>query len=253
MAEELAEISWTSRSHELRGALFPARDGGPAPLVTCLPGGPVRSLVAQLESFVVWPDPRWSVFVPTYPAMGVCGDDAERRARESRRVEGVDDDLDAITGGIDAVVASGGADPGRLGLIGFSFGAYLVGRAITFSSRFKAAIICEGVADLRHLDAKSVALQSEWLGGGPDEAPAAWDAASPIRFADQVRTPTLLSYGADWTLEPHGRLWANAFEIQGLAYQLNVLEGQGHVFDRHGVTRFRESVATWLERFLLNA
>ncbi|MGI8807741.1 MAG: alpha/beta hydrolase family protein, partial [Acidimicrobiales bacterium] len=127
-----------------------------------------------------WVDPRRATFIPEFPASSIAGEAAMLAAFEARELPGDDDEVDAVLDGIDTLVEAGLADERRLLLIGHSYGAYLVNRALTRTSRFRAAVCWEGVADLRLLDGESLANQAAWRGGAPTEVPERWSAASPI-------------------------------------------------------------------------
>jgi dipeptidyl aminopeptidase/acylaminoacyl peptidase len=126
-------------------------------------------------------------------------------AFQARELPEDDREVDAIVAGVDALVATGSCDGRRLFLVGHSYGAYLVNRAVSRTGRFRAAVCWERVADLCLLDEVSLAMQSALGGGSPDDAPQRWSAASPIDRVEQVRTPMLLVYGAKSTLAARPR------------------------------------------------
>lgn len=141
---------------------------------------------------------------------------------------------------------SGTADERRLYLVGHSYGAYLVNRALTRTHRFRAAVCWEGAADLRSLDPDSLAAQAAWRGGSPEDYPERWSAASPIDRVARVRTPLLLFYGATSKLAAQGQHWHRALREAGVSAELVIEGGVGHSFDNEdSARRFHQLVEAW--------
>jgi dipeptidyl aminopeptidase/acylaminoacyl peptidase len=244
-------VRWEAGGYELEGILVPPVGGVPPwPTVTFLHGGPVAALAAGGQERVgAWSDPRWATFIPDFPASGICGEAAMVAAFEARELPHDDREVDVILAGLDTLVAAGRSDPQRLFLVGHSYGAYLVNRAVTRTDRFRAAVCWEGVADLRLLDGTSLAMQATWRGGSPQQAPERWSAASPIDRADQIRTPMLLVYGAKSRLVAEGENWNQVLRRAGVEVELVVDADSGHTFDtRESADRFHEQVAEWFLR-----
>ncbi|MGV3478440.1 MAG: S9 family peptidase [Sphingobium sp.] len=123
--------------------------------------------------------------------------------------------LDGVNPAIDALIARGIADPGRLGILGQSLGGYAVNGIVTLTDRFKAAASIAGISDWRsfHLSMDPTGrgyagVEHErsanmpivegghgYIGKVPWEAPGLYDANSPIAFTDRIRTPLLLIHG----------------------------------------------------------
>ena len=165
----------------------------------------------------------------------------------AEELPGEDHEVDTVLAGVDTLVESGLADEERLFVVGHSYGAYLMNRALTRTRRFRAAVCWEGVADLRLLDQSSLTMQATWRGGQPHETPERWSAASPIDRSKHVRTPTLLFYGANSSLVAQGQRWHQALLESGVPTRLVVEDGVGHTFateDR--AESFHELVAEWI-------
>ncbi|MBV8518010.1 MAG: S9 family peptidase [Acidobacteria bacterium] len=106
------------------------------------------------------------------------------------------DRRDAMTG-VDAMIARGIADPHRLAVDGWSYGAILGGYTLTKTNRFRAASLGAMVSDWI-ADYGSVAYYSNerwFIGGNPWSNPDAWRERSSLTHADRVHTPTLLHHG----------------------------------------------------------
>jgi dipeptidyl aminopeptidase/acylaminoacyl peptidase len=56
-------------------------------------------------------------------------------------------DLRDVLAGIDAVCREAPVDPGRVGVIGWSYGGYMTMWAVTQTTRFKAAVAGAGIAN----------------------------------------------------------------------------------------------------------
>jgi dipeptidyl aminopeptidase/acylaminoacyl peptidase len=242
-------VSWDFDGLHLEGILIPPAAGDPPwETVTFLHGGPVGALaLGEHDRVGAWGDPRRATFIPDFPASGVCGEAAMLAAFEALELPDKDHEVDAILAGIDSLVNSGTVDERRLYLVGHSYGAYLVNRALTHTQRFRAAVCWEGVADLRLMDPDSIAGQAAWRGGSPGDSPERWSAASPIDRAARVRTPVLLFYGASSKLVAQGELWYSALRKAGVSAELVIDAGVGHTFDNEeSARRFHDLVDVWL-------
>jgi dipeptidyl aminopeptidase/acylaminoacyl peptidase len=100
---------------------------------------------------------------------------------------------------VDALVRQGIADPDRLGISGISYGGYLTARAVTQTTRFKAAVMASGISNWFALHtgqttAPESAARLEWDRSPFDAAALLWD-RSPSAHVRDVKTPTLLLWG----------------------------------------------------------
>ena len=107
---------------------------------------------------------------------------------------GVLDHKDLLDG-VDFAIANGYADPERLGICGLSYGGYLTCYTIGQTDRFKAAVAENPITDL--VSRYGTADMGPWgslseLGGKPHEIPDVYRRGSPITYAHNCTTPTLL-------------------------------------------------------------
>ena len=73
---------------------------------------------------------------------------------------GPDPEIGDVLAGVDLLTSGGVADPRALILLGHSYGGYLAARIIARDHRFRVAVCCEAVADLRLLDPVSQRMQA---------------------------------------------------------------------------------------------
>jgi acylaminoacyl-peptidase len=104
------------------------------------------------------------------------------------------DDFDDIMRGVDTVVAKGYADPARLHLAGGVVAAWSLGH----TTRFRSVIARRPIVDF----AADVALASDgatraalWMGALPWDDPDQYVKHSPLYFAKNFQTPTLILAG----------------------------------------------------------
>lgn len=142
----------------------------------------------------------------------------------------------------DWAIAQGIADPGRIGIMGASFGGYaaLVGAAFT-PDRFAAAVDIVGIADLasfvRSLPPVSRPyLTSNWFAyaGDPDdpEQAAEMHARSPLTYVDRITTPLLIAHGANDARVPRAEsdTIVETLRERGVAVDYLLAEDEGHGF-----------------------
>jgi len=109
-----------------------------------------------------------------------------------------EDDYKDIMAGVDAMIAEGIADSGRLGVMGASYGGYMTDWIVTQTGRFKAASTAASVSDLVNLyylsDAGDFIVEYFGL---PWEDTASLIRHSPITHVRNVSTPLLIQHGED--------------------------------------------------------
>lgn len=106
-------------------------------------------------------------------------------------------DVDDVHAAVDHVVALGWADPARLGIMGLSYGGFVVNWIVGTSDRFRAAVSENGVTNQVAVWANSDSgpeyCRAALLGDpfSPDGVDRLWR-QSPLRHVANVRTPLLL-------------------------------------------------------------
>jgi dipeptidyl aminopeptidase/acylaminoacyl peptidase len=163
-------------------------------------------------------------------------------------------DLQAV---FDTVARLPNADTARMGIAGASYGGYAVDWLISHGDRFKAAVSHDGVFNLESMAFATEELWfPEWEFGGPPWSARArenFERCSPHRFADRIRTPTLVITNqqdfrvpVDQGLQLFTALRRNGVESEGL-----VFEEEGHwVLGALDSWRWHEAVFGWMRRHL---
>jgi dipeptidyl aminopeptidase/acylaminoacyl peptidase len=133
---------------------------------------------------------------------------------------------------VDQAVASGVADPDRLGIGGWSYGGILTDYTIATDSRFKAATSGAGSAlQTTMFGTDQYIYQYEIEVGAPWKNPKLWEKLSyPFWHADRIKTPTLFMGGEkDFNVPITGsEQMYMALKSQGIDTELVIYPGQFH-------------------------
>jgi dipeptidyl aminopeptidase/acylaminoacyl peptidase len=227
-------VDWTSSDGvKNNGTLTYPADFDPSrkyPLVLVIHGGP---RAATLETFSpqaqLMAARGWIVFQPNYRGSDNLGN-AYQRLIDNDAGEGPGRDVIA---GIAAVTKRGFVDTTRVAVSGWSYGGFmtswLIGR---YPGRWRAAVSGAPVTDwVDQYDlGDSNVGRARPFGGSPwvGNRRAAYEAQSPMRYAPQIRTPTLVMHdvGDDRVPATQGyKLWHalvdNNVPTQFIAYPIN--------------------------------
>jgi acetyl esterase/lipase len=134
-----------------------------------------------------------------------------------------------------------GIDPAKVAVVGASAGAHL-GLLLALDPEgsqtlgpISAVIDFYGPSDLRSLRATRAAAGEPvtlMLGGGPDQVPDRYDAASPVRLVKPGAPPVLIFHGDDDLLVPldQSRALVEALQASQVPNRLVVVPGARHGF-----------------------
>ncbi|HSE21012.1 MAG TPA: S9 family peptidase [Pyrinomonadaceae bacterium] len=107
-------------------------------------------------------------------------------------------DYDDCMTGVDAMISRGLADPDRLGAFGWSYGGYMTFWILTQTDRFKAVSPGAGLTNIYSMYSQNdIQRYLRWFYS--DKAP--WDATelywdrSPMKYVNNVKTPTMIMHG----------------------------------------------------------
>ncbi len=190
---------------EIEGALLKpeGRQNGRVPLIVLVHGGPTGR---WQDSFEPWgqmlASRGYAVFYPNIRGSVGYG----WRFLEANRADWGGGDFKDVMAGIDFLIGRGIADPGHLGIGGWSYGGYMAMWAVTQTNRFKASVAGAGLSDLAsEYGTEAGPSYDEWFYGVPYEKPEGFIKSSPITYIKNARTPTLILQGEADTTDPIGQ------------------------------------------------
>jgi dipeptidyl aminopeptidase/acylaminoacyl peptidase len=207
-------------------------EGGPRPLVVQVHGGPTHAyrdiwlgrdphtscLVARGYA-VLWPNPRGSTGRGPAFAEAVRGD-----------MGGLD--VTDVVSGVQHVVDLGVADPARLGVTGISYGGFMASWMPSQTDLFAASVARSPCTDwlLQHLTSNIAEFDRRFLRGQPFDPESQYSERSPLRLADRIRTPMLLTAGLNDLATPpsQAQVLHTALRERGVDTQLVLYPEEGH-------------------------
>jgi dipeptidyl aminopeptidase/acylaminoacyl peptidase len=199
-------IKWKSDDGtEIEGVLTKPVDFDPSkkyPFLLNPHGGPTgASLMSFTPSVQLMAANGYLVLQPNFRGSTGRG---EAFASANKNTWGQGDYQDCISG-VKAIEARGWADPERLGAFGWSYGGYMTFWILTQTNMFKAVSPGAGLTDIYAMYSQTdIQRYIEFFFG--DKAP--WDNReeywdhSPMKFVEQVKTPTLILQGQQDTRVP---------------------------------------------------
>lgn len=256
MSGSATRVAWHAPDgQEIDGMLFQPSGDGPHPLILHVHGGPIWSLRDYWSARFPWittlvargyavltPNPRGSTGYGQAFAAGVVGDMGGADARD-------------CLSGVDAMVERGIADPGRIGVIGGSYGGYLASWLITQDTRFAAAVSIDPITDwYSWLFTSNVAgLGVRLLAGDPEVPGSQVFTRSPLVHASKTRTPCLNIAGGQDRSTPPGQAeeFHHALVFHGVPSALVIYPEEGHgVRSFPAVTDFLSRIIDWFEKYM---
>ncbi len=159
-----------------------------------------------------------------------------------------------IMAGVDHLIERGLADPGRLGVMGASYGGFMTNWIVTQSDRFKAASTAASISDIADLYYLSDAGEvTEEYFGLPWEESALYEAHSPITHVEAVSTPLLIQHGENDRRVPvqQAEKFYRALRKLGKTVEMDVYPRGGHVnYEPRMEKAIMERNLEWFERWL---
>ncbi|MEP6767279.1 MAG: S9 family peptidase [Acidobacteriota bacterium] len=163
-------------------------------------------------------------------------------------------DYKDIMAGVDHLIASGVADPERLGVMGASYGGFMTNWIVTQTGRFKAASSAASISDLT--DQYLLSDGGEFIGeyfGKPWEARDSYYAHSPLNFVDRVTTPLLIQHGERDQRVPIANAWKfyRALKAHGKVVEFDIYPRATHLYyepmlEREAMRRNVEWFVKWI-------
>lgn len=228
------DFSWRSVDDlEIHGWLY--RAGGQARgTIVHVHGGPTGhsrdALNPEIQLFVA---SGFNVLDPNYRGSTGFGSAFQEAIKEDGWGGREQED---IRTGIEALIAVGIAQPGKVGITGTSYGGYSSWCAITRYPRTliaAAAPICgmtDLVVDYQTTRPDLRPYSEEMIGGTPDQMPDRYRERSPIHFVRNIRGRLLIVQGMrDPNVTPENlAVVRTALDVAGIAYQVLAFEDEGH-------------------------
>jgi dipeptidyl aminopeptidase/acylaminoacyl peptidase len=221
--------------------------GGPAGVfqqscVASNSGGYPLATLAELGYAILRPNPRGSTGYGAGFRMG------------NRADWGGKDYIDLMNG-VDHAIKMGLADPARLGVMGWSYGGFMSSWIVGHTDRFKAASIGAPVVDLAHqnLTDDIAGFVPSYFQSEPWDNWSLYDAHSPLRFVQNVKTPVMLQHGEADQRVPFSNavMFYNALKRRNVPVRLLVLPRQPHgPIEPRMVLKTMQSNVEWMGKYL---
>jgi dipeptidyl aminopeptidase/acylaminoacyl peptidase len=168
-------------------------------------------------------------------------------------------EVEDLQAGVDHVIKMGVADPDRLGVGGWSYGAILTNYMIASDPRFKGATSGAGTAfTVAFYGTDQYIIQYDYE-IGPPWNPKAWETyvkiSYPFLHADRIKTPTLFLGGErDFNVPVQGgQQMYQALRSLGVDTQLVIYPNENHGITRPSYIRDRyERYLAWYDKYVKN-
>jgi dipeptidyl aminopeptidase/acylaminoacyl peptidase len=159
--------------------------------------------------------------------------------------------------GVDALIARGLVDQGRLVVMGWSSGGTLVNKLVTMTDRFKVASAGAGIANWVSLYAQTdnTSFRRTWFGGTPWRKDAPFDLFwnnSPLKDVANTKTPTLFFAGEADPRVPMAQSieMYRALKSLGVPTQLLIAPSEPHLWGGLRHTLMKANIELeWFEKY----
>ena len=170
----------------------------------------------------------YAVFEPNYRGSAGYG----RKFLDADRKDFGGGDMRDIASGIESLIAAKLIDPERQFVYGTSYGGFMTCWLVGHTRQFRAAVAQNAVTDLHAMWGLSdIQSWTEWeFAGRPWEAAEAMHLHSPLTYAADVDTPTLILHSRDDRRcpLPMGRMFHQALSARGVPTGMVIYPGEGH-------------------------
>jgi dipeptidyl aminopeptidase/acylaminoacyl peptidase len=226
------------------------------PMVLSVHGGPAGMYGYDwFHEFQVYAARGWAVFFTNPRGSTGYGEKFDRGVQMEWGGKAYTD----IMNGVEAVVAKNPwIDVDRLGVTGGSYGGYMTNWIISHTTRFKAAVTLRSVSNFVSDDGTRDGAygHSDDFGGDIFKAYDTYWNYSPLKYADRVKTPTLVLHSDNDYRVPieQGEQWFRALQHFGVPSEIVFFPRENHNLTRTGEPKHLvESLnwqVYWFDRYL---
>jgi dipeptidyl aminopeptidase/acylaminoacyl peptidase len=223
--------------------------GGPAGVFqqTCVAGNagtyPIAAF-AEMGYAILRPNPRGSSGYGT-------------EFRTANRADWGGKDFIDLMAGVDAVIKMGVADENKMGVMGWSYGGFMSSWIVGHTDRFKVASIGAPVVDLgfQNLTDDIEGFLPSYFKTDPWNDWSLYDAHSPLRFVQNVKTPVMLQHceGDQRVPISNGIMFYNALRRRNVPVRMLAMPRQGHgPVEPTMVLKTMQTNVEWFEKHIGN-
>jgi dipeptidyl aminopeptidase/acylaminoacyl peptidase len=231
-------------------------EGRKYPMILSIHGGPAGQYGFDwYHEFQVYASRGWAVFFANPRGSTGYGEKFERGIEMNW---GANDYVDVMNG-VDAALAKyPWIDRDRLGVTGGSYGGFMTNWIVGHTNRFKAAVTLRSISNFISDDGTRDGAygHAEDFGGDIfDKFDLYWD-RSPLKYAKQVKTPTLILHSDNDFRVPieQGEQWFRALRHYGVPSEIVFFPRENHNLTRTGEPKHLvESInwqVYWFDRYL---
>ena len=239
---------------ELSGWLYEAPDAQPGPVVIHYHGGPEgQALPLYRYDFLALLAHGISVFDPNVRGSSGFGKEFVNLDNGALRFNGVRD----IESCVNFLLQEEIAEPGRLGIMGTSYGGYMTMAGLTeFPDTFAAGVNLFGVVNFFTFFEQTepwIAATSTVKYGDPETEPDLLRELSPIFKLDRVQAATLVIHGANDTNVPvvEAEQVVKGLQERNIACDYLLYPDEGHGFTRlENKIDSTMAIVDWFQRYL---
>ena len=226
------------------------------PMVLSIHGGPATMYgVEWFHEFQVYAARGWAVFFTNPRGSSGYGEKFQRGVELNWGGKAYTD----IMKGVDVIQDKySWIDRDHIGVTGGSYGGFMTNWIVGHTNRFKAAVTLRSISNFVSIEGTRDAAYSHARDFGGDlfeNFQLYWD-SSPLKYAKDVKTPTLILHSeADYRVPlEQGEQWFRALKLYGVTTEFVIFPRENHNLTRTGEPKhIIESLnwqIYWFDRFL---
>ena len=255
-------VKWKSKDGtEIEGLLtYPMnyQSGQKVPFILNIHGGPAgvftQACVAGNQGaypIAAFAEAGYAVLRPNPRGSSGYGTDF----RTANRNDWGGKDYEDLMAGVDHVIKMGVVDENKMGVMGWSYGGFMSSWIVGHTNRFKVASIGAPVVDLSHqnLTDDIEGFLPSYFQANPWDDWSKYDAHSPIRFVQNVKTPVMLQHGEADQRVPFSNavMFYNALRRRNVPVRLLALPRQPHgPQEPRMVLKTMQSNVEWFDKYI---